>query len=114
MVEFAYYNNYHSSISMAPFEALYGKACRTPLYWTEVGERVLVGLEIVDTTNTNIQLIKINLKASQDRQKSIANRHSKDREYKINDFVFLKLSPWKCVVRFGKRGKLSPRYVGPY
>nr|XP_028954707.1 uncharacterized protein LOC114823369 [Malus domestica] len=99
---------------MAPFEALYGKACRTPLCWTEVGERPLVGPEIVDTTNANIQLIKANLKVAQDRQKSIADKHSKDREFTVGDFVFLKLSPWKCVVRFGKRGKLSPRYVGPY
>ena len=75
---------------------------------------MLVGPEIVDTTNVNIQLIKRNLKTAQDRQKSIADKHSRDREYKVGDFVFLKLSPWKGVVRFGKRGKLSPRYVGPY
>ncbi|KAM1521892.1 hypothetical protein ACFX10_012067 [Malus domestica] len=114
LVEFAYNNSYHSSIGVAPYEALYGRVCRTPLCWAEVGERVLLGPEIVDTTNENIQLIKRNLKAAQDRQKSIADKHSKDREYKVGDFVFLKLSPWKGVVRFGKRGKLSPRYVGPY
>ena len=87
---------------MAPFEALYGKACRTLLCWTEAGERPFVGLEIVDTTNANIQLIKANLKALQNRQKNIANKHSKDHEYTVGDFVFLKLSPWKGVVRFGK------------
>ncbi|CAN6680694.1 unnamed protein product [Malus baccata var. baccata] len=114
LVEFAYNNSYHSSIGMAPFEALYGKACRTPLCWTEVGERPLVGPEIVDITNANIQLIKVNLKAAQDRQKSTADKHFKDREFTVGDFMFLKLSPWKGVVRFGKRGKLSPRYVGPY
>ncbi|TQD95179.1 hypothetical protein C1H46_019202 [Malus baccata] len=114
LVEFAYNNSYHLSIGMAPFEALYGKACRTPLCWSEAGERSLVGPEIVDATNANIRFIKANLKAAQDRQKSIADKHSKDREYKIGDYVFLKLSPWKGVVRFGKRGKLSPRFVGPY
>ncbi|CAN6721632.1 unnamed protein product [Malus baccata var. baccata] len=99
---------------MAPFESLYGKACKTPLCWTEAGERPLVGPEIVDTTKANIRLIKANLKAAQDGQKSIADKHSKDCEYAVGDFVFLKLSPWKGVVRFGKRGKLSHQYVGPY
>ncbi|CAN6543660.1 unnamed protein product [Malus baccata var. baccata] len=79
LMEFAYNNSYHSSIGMAPFEALYGKSCRTPLCWSVVGERVLVGLEIVDVTTQNVQL-----------------------------------SRWKGVVRFGKKGKLSPRYIGPY
>nr|XP_028946861.1 uncharacterized protein LOC114820411 [Malus domestica] len=107
-------SRYHLSIGMAPFESLYEKACRTPLCWTEAEERSLVGPKIVNTTNANIQLIKANLKATQDRQKNIADKHSKDREFTVGDFVFLKLSPWKGVVRFGKRGKLSPRYVGPY
>ena len=68
---------------------------------------MLVRPEIIDTTNTNIQLIKMNLKSAQDRQKSIADRHSGDGEYKIGDLVFLKLSLWKGVVHFGKRRKLS-------
>ncbi|KAM1762303.1 hypothetical protein ACFX12_004967 [Malus domestica] len=68
----------------------------------------------MDTTNTNIQLIKANLKAAQDRQKSIADKHFRDREYKIGDYVFLKLSPWNGVIHFGKRGKMSPRFIGPY
>ncbi|MBT0984542.1 hypothetical protein KJ032_26235, partial [Salmonella enterica subsp. enterica serovar Typhimurium] len=76
LMEFAYNNSYHSSIGMAPFEALYGKACRTPLCWSEVGERVLEGPEIVDETTQNIQVIKSNLKAAQDRQKSLADRHT--------------------------------------
>ncbi|CAN6686919.1 unnamed protein product [Malus baccata var. baccata] len=95
LMEFAYNNSYHSSIGMAPFEALYGKACRTPLCWSEVGERVLVGPEIVEETTQNVQVIKSNLKVAQDRQKSLADRHATDRVYK--------LSPWKGVVRFGKK-----------
>ncbi|XP_070667994.1 uncharacterized protein [Malus domestica] len=78
------------------------------------GERVLVGLEIVDEMIRNIEVIKANLKVTQDRQNSIADRHSTDRVYEVGDWVFLKLSPWKGVVRFGKKGKLSPRYIGPY
>ncbi|KAM1405180.1 hypothetical protein EV1_000024 [Malus domestica] len=114
LMEIAYNNSYYSSIGMAPFEALYGKSCRTPLSWSEVGERVLVGPEIVDETTQNVQVIKSNLKAIQDRQKSLADKHATDQKYNVGDWVFLKLSPWKGVVRFGKKGKLSPRYIGPY
>ncbi|KAM2705668.1 hypothetical protein EV1_034859 [Malus domestica] len=114
LMEFAYNNSYHSSIGMAHFKALYGKSCRKPLCWSEVGERVLMGPEIVDETTQNIQVIKSNLKAAQDRQKSLANKHATDRRYNVGDWVFLKLSPWKGVVRFGKKGKLSLRYIGPY
>ena len=83
LIEFAYNNNFHSSIGMSPFEVLYGKPCRTPLCWSEVGERVLVGPEIVDEITQNIQVIKGNLKAAQDRQRSIADRHSTDMVYAI-------------------------------
>ena len=114
LMEFAYNNSYHSSIGMTPFEALYGRACRTPLCWSEVGERPLVGPEIVEETTQNVQVITANLKAAQDRQKSLADRRATDRVYKVDDWVFLKLSPWKGVVRFGKKGKLSPRYIEPY
>ncbi|CAN6709702.1 unnamed protein product [Malus baccata var. baccata] len=87
LMEFSYNNSYHSSIGMAPFEALYGKSCRTPLCWSEVGERVLVGPEIVEETTQNVQVIKSNLKVAQDRQKSLADRHVTDRVYKITERV---------------------------
>ncbi|XP_068320792.1 uncharacterized protein [Pyrus communis] len=114
LMEFAYNNSFHSSIGMAPFEALYCRSCRTPLCWSEVGEKVLVGPEIVEETTQNVQVIKSNLKAAQDQQKSLADRHATDRVYEVGDWVFLKFSPWKGVVRFGKKDKLSPRYIGPY
>ena len=91
LMEFAYNNSYHSSIGMSPFEALYGKSCRTPLCWSEVGERVLVGPEIVEETTQNIQVIKSNLKSAQDQQKSLADKHATDRVYNVGDWVFLKL-----------------------
>ncbi|KAI5353071.1 hypothetical protein L3X38_005963 [Prunus dulcis] len=84
LMEFAYNNSYQVSIGMSPFDALYGKQCRTPFYWDE------------------------------DRQKSYADNRRKDLQFEVGDWVVLKLSPWKGVVRFGKRGKLSPRYIGPY
>ncbi|CAN6710987.1 unnamed protein product [Malus baccata var. baccata] len=114
LMEFAYNNSFHSSIGMSPFVALYGRACRTPLCWSEVGERVLEGPEIVDETTQNVQVIKSNLKTAQDRQKSLADRHATDRVYDVGNLVFLKLSPWRGVVRLGKKGKLSPRYIGPH
>ena len=99
---------------MAPYEALYGKQCRTPLCWSEVGERRLIGPELVQLTAEKIDVIRERLKTAQSRQKSYADRRRKDLEFQVDDWVFLKLSPWKGVVRFGKRGKLSPRFIGPY
>ena len=99
---------------MTPFEALYGKHCRTPLCWDEAGERKLIGPEFVQMTTDKIKEIRNKLKAAQDRQKSYADNRRKDLEFDVGDWVFLKLSPWKGVVRFGKRGKLSPRYIGPF
>ncbi|KAL6195768.1 hypothetical protein ACLB2K_031386 [Fragaria x ananassa] len=114
LMEFAYNNNFHSSIGMAPFEALYGRQCRTPLCWNEVGERELCGPEIIHVTNEKIKVVRDRLKAAQSRQKSYADVRRKDLEFQVGVWVFLKLSPWKGVVHFGKREKLSPRYIGPY
>ncbi|KAM2932843.1 hypothetical protein FF1_040866 [Malus domestica] len=114
LMEFSYNNSFHSSIGMSPFEALYGKSCRTHLCWSKVGERVLVGPKIVDETTQNVQVIKSNLKAAQDRHKSLADRNATNQVYNVDDLVFLKLSPWRGAVRFEKKGKLSPRYIGPY
>ena len=96
---------------MSPYEALYGKQCRTPLCWNETGERKLLGSEIVQTTMDKVNIIRARLKAAQDRQKSYADKRRKDLEFEVEDRVFFKLSPWKGVVRFGKRGKLSSRYI---
>ena len=114
LAEFTYNNSYHSSIEMSPYEALYGKQCRTPLCWNETGERKLLGHEIVQATVDKVNVIRAKLKAAQDRQKSYADKRRKDLEFEVEDRVFLKLSPWKGVVRFGKREKLSPRYIGPF
>ena len=114
LAEFTYNNSYHTSIEMSPYEALYGKQCRTPLCWNETGERKLLGPEIVQTTVDKVNIIRARLKAAQDRQKSYADKRRKDLEFEVEDRVFLKLSPWKSVVRFGKQGKLSPRYIGPF
>ena len=114
LMEFAYNNSYHASLGMAPYEALYGRKCRTPICWDEAGERKLLGPEIVQITVDKIEVIRSRLKTAQDRQKSYADLKRKDIEYQVGDKVFLKVSPWKSVMRFGKKGKLSPLFIGPY
>ncbi|KAI3753681.1 hypothetical protein L2E82_25742 [Cichorium intybus] len=114
LVEFAYNNTYHSSIQMAPFEALYGAPCRTPTCWTEMGEKPLAGPEIVAETEEKIQSIREHMRVAQNRQKQYADKRRKFLEFKVGDMVMLKVSPWKGVIRFGKRGKLSPRFIGPF
>ncbi|GJW13358.1 putative reverse transcriptase domain-containing protein [Tanacetum coccineum] len=114
LVEFSYNNSYHSSVKCAPFEALYGRKCRTLIAWAEVGESKLFGPEIIQETTDKIVQIKERLKTARDRQKSYADNRRKPLEFSVGDKVLLKVSPRKGVVRFGKRSKLSPRYVGPF
>ncbi|KAD3336653.1 hypothetical protein E3N88_32172 [Mikania micrantha] len=89
LVEFSYNNSYHASIGMPPYEALYGRRCRTPVCWGGVGQK-------------------------EDRQKSYADKRRRPIEFEVGDQVLLKVSPWKGVIRFRKRGKLSPRFIGPF
>ncbi|GJX39301.1 putative reverse transcriptase domain-containing protein [Tanacetum coccineum] len=106
--------SYHTSIKAAPFEALYGLKCRSPICWAEVGDAQLTGPEIVSETTKKIIQIKHRLQASRDRQKCYADKRRKPLEFQVGDKVMLKVSPWKGVIRFGKRGKLNPRYIGPF
>ncbi|KAL5745716.1 hypothetical protein ACOSP7_026862 [Xanthoceras sorbifolium] len=114
LMEFANNNSYQSSIGKAPYEALYGRKCQTPICWDEVGERKLVGPEIVQITSKKVRIIRDRLKIASDRQISYANNRRRDLEFQISDRVFLRMSPWKGVLRFGKQGKQSPIYIGPY
>ncbi|GKA16834.1 putative reverse transcriptase domain-containing protein [Tanacetum coccineum] len=101
-------------IKAAPFEALYGRKCRSPICWAEVGDSKLTGPEIIHETNEKIVQIKSRIQAACDRQKSYADVRRKPLEVQVGDKVMLKVSPWKGVIRFGKRGKLNPRYIGPF
>nr|GEX53507.1 putative reverse transcriptase domain-containing protein [Tanacetum cinerariifolium] len=114
LVKFSYNNSYHASIKVAPYEALYGRKCRSPVCWAEVGEAQLTGPEMIQETTKKIILIKQRIQAAQDRQKSYADRNRKPMEFEVEDRVMLKVSPWKGVVRFIKRGKLNPRYIRPF
>ncbi|GJT34224.1 putative reverse transcriptase domain-containing protein [Tanacetum coccineum] len=114
LVEFSYNKSYHASIKAAPFEALYGRKCRSPVCWAEVGEVQLTSPETVQETTEKVIRIKQRIQAACDRQKSYVDLKCKRMEFQVGDRVMLKVSPWKGVVRFGKRGKLNPIYVGPF
>ncbi|KAK5819304.1 hypothetical protein PVK06_024283 [Gossypium arboreum] len=114
LIEFAYNNSFQSSIKMAPYEALYGRKCRTPLFWTELGESKIFGVDLIKDAEQKVRIIRESLKAASDRQKSYADLKRRDIEYQVGDKVFLKVSPWKKILRFGRKGKLSPRFIGPY
>nr|GFC50809.1 reverse transcriptase domain-containing protein [Tanacetum cinerariifolium] len=103
-VEFSYNNSYHTSIKAAPFEALYGRTCRSPVCWTEVGDAQLTSLEIIHETTEKIVPIKSRIQAARDQKKSYADLKRKPMDVQVGDRVMLKVSPWKGVVRFGKRG----------
>ncbi|KAL4341930.1 hypothetical protein GQ457_08G027060 [Hibiscus cannabinus] len=114
LVEFAYNNSYQASIQMAPNEAFYGRRCRTPVCLAEAGQKLLPLPDILKVTTENVKLISERLKAASDRQKSYADLKHREIEKAVGDRVFLKVSPWKKVMRFGRKGKLSPRFIGPY
>ncbi|XP_075483770.1 uncharacterized protein LOC142523921 [Primulina tabacum] len=99
---------------MAPYEALYGRKCRSPLYWDEVGEKALVGPELVQMIVDKVKIVRQKLKAAQDRQKSWADLKGRPVEFNVGEKVYVKVSPMRGVVRFSKAGKLNPRYVGPF
>ncbi|GJV80492.1 putative reverse transcriptase domain-containing protein [Tanacetum coccineum] len=107
-------SGYHASVRCAPFEALYGRKCRSPIMCVEVGEGQLIRHELVQETIEKISQIKDRLKVVRDRQKTYADKRRKPLEFSVGDYVLLKVSPWKGVVRFGKKGKLAPRFVGPF
>ena len=114
LVEFAYNNSYQVSIQMTPYEALYGRPCRSPLCWTEVGESSITCPDLIRDTSEKVSLIQQRLLMAQSRQKSYADVRRRPLEFEVGDHVFLKVMPKRGVGRFGKRGKLSPRFIGPF
>nr|GEX25646.1 putative reverse transcriptase domain-containing protein [Tanacetum cinerariifolium] len=114
LVEFSYNNSYHASIKAAPFEALYGRKCHSPVCSEEVGQVQLTGPELFPETIEKIIQIKQRMQVARDRQKSYADLKHKPMEFQVGDNVMFKVSLWKRIVYFGKRGKLNPRYIGPF
>ncbi|WJX19257.1 hypothetical protein P8452_08970 [Trifolium repens] len=114
LIEFTYNNSFHSSIGMAPFEALYGRRCRTPLCWYESGEKVVLGPEIVQETTEKIRMIQEKMKATQSRQKSYHDKKRKDVEFQEGDHVFLRVTSTTGIGRALKSRKLTSKFIGPY
>ena len=114
LVEFVYNHSYQASIQMAPYEALYGRPCRSPICWTEVGESSITGSDLIRGTSEKVSLIRQSILMAQSRQKSYADVRRRPLEFEVGDQVLLKVMPKRGVVRFGKRGKLSPRFIGPF
>jgi transposase InsO family protein len=114
LAEFSYNNSYQESIKRTPFEALYGRRCHTPLNWSEPGERSFFRPDMVKETEEKVQRIIRNLKKAQARQKGYADKRRQPLYFLVGDYVYLKVSPTKGVSRFRVKGKLAPRYIGPF
>ena len=99
---------------MSPFEALYSKKCRTPLNWVGVGDHGYFGPDFIKEAREQVSIIQSHLKAAQSHQKTYAGKRRMPLQLEVGDRVYLKVSPMSGVHRFGVRGKLAPRYVGPY
>ena len=99
---------------MAPYKTLYGRPCRSPICWTEVGESSITGPDLIRDTSEKVSLIRQRLLTAQSLQKSYADVCRRPLEFEVGDHVFLKVMPKRGVVRFDKRGKLSPRFIGPF
>jgi hypothetical protein len=114
LAEFAYNNSCHASIKMALYDSLYGRKCISPLCLEVPSERLLVGPNWIQQTHDNVHQIQQNMLTTQSRHKSYADVRRRDLEFAVGDEVLLKVSPTKGIVCFGIKGKLSPRYIGPY
>jgi ribonuclease HI len=112
--EFSYNNSYQTSLKMSPFEALYGRKCRTPLMWSEVGDRIVERSDFIEAAEDKVAEIRANLKAAQSRQKSYADKRRRELSFEVGDHVYLKVSPIRGTRRFQVRGKLAPRFIGPF
>jgi hypothetical protein len=112
--EFSYNNNYQASLKMSPFQALYGRNCRTPLHWDQPGERQVFSTDILLEAEENIWMVRENLKAAQSRQQNYADTRRRELSFEVGDYVYLKVSPIRGTKRFGVKGKLAPRYIGSY
>jgi hypothetical protein len=99
---------------MAPFEALYGRKYRTLLFWNQTGETQVFVQDVLRDTEKQVRMIRHNLRVAQSRQKSYADTQRRELVFEIGDYVYQKVSPMRSVRRFNMKGKLAPRYVGPF
>nr|CAH66139.1 H0616A11.3 [Oryza sativa] len=112
--EFSYNNSYQASLQMSPNEALYGRKCRTPLLWDQTGERQVFGTDILREAEEKVKIIQERLRVAQSRQKSYADNRRRDLAFEEGDYVYLRVTPLRGVHHFQTKGKLAPRFVGPF
>ncbi|WVZ97758.1 hypothetical protein U9M48_043271, partial [Paspalum notatum var. saurae] len=112
--EFSYTNSYQASLKKSPFEALYGRRCKTPLFWNQTGEKQVFGPDLIKDAEQQIKMVCENLRVAQSRQKSYVDVRHRDLTFKVDDFMYLKVSPMRGIRRFNMKGKLAPRYIGPF
>jgi hypothetical protein len=111
---FSYNNSYQESLKMAPFEVLYGRRCRTLLNWIEPREKLIFGPGIVEEAEMTVHRLHESLKAVKSRQETYANKRRRPLSFEVCDHVYLRVLPMKGMKRFGVKGKLVPRYIGPF
>jgi len=111
-VEFSYNNSYEYSLKMALFEALYGRKCRTPLFWNQTGETQVFRTDVLRHAEQQVCIIRDNLRVAQSRQKSYADTRRRELAFEEGDYVYMKVSPMRSMKRFNMKEKLAPRYVG--
>ena len=114
LVEFSYNNSYQSSIGMAPYEALYGRKCKSPVHWYDTREKQLLKTDFIQETTEAVKKIRQRMEEARSRQKSYADIRRRPLEFEEGDSVFLKVAPMKGVMHFRKKEKLSPRYIWPF
>ena len=112
--EFSYNNRYQGSIKMSPFEALYGRKCRTPLNWSETGDSKIFGSEVLLEAERKVHLVRQHLKTAQSCQKSYYDGKHRQMDFEVGEYVYLKVTPLKGRKRFQVKGKLAPRFIGPF
>jgi hypothetical protein len=114
LAEFSYNNSYQESLKMAPFEALYGRQCHTPLNWVEPGERMTFGSNLVTEAEEIIHHMQSNLKAAKSRKEHYANKRHHPLTFTVGYHMYLHVLPMRGVNRFGIKGKLAPRYIARF
>ncbi|WVZ58135.1 hypothetical protein U9M48_008438 [Paspalum notatum var. saurae] len=112
--EFSYNNSYQASLKKSPFDALYGRRCKTLLFWNQTGKKQVFGPDLISDAEQQIKMVRENLRVAQSKQKSYADVRRRDLTLKVDDFVYLKVSPMRGIRRFNMKGKLAPRYIGPF
>jgi hypothetical protein len=113
-VEFSYNISYQDSLKMAPFEMLYGHRCRTPLFSSETGERKVFRTDILQEVERQVHMVRENLRVVQSMQKSYAGHRRRELSFEVRDFMYLKVLPMRGLRHFKVRGKLAPRFIGPF